>query len=62
MLGRVNSVYALLGNGGAALGAVLGGLLASGIGLTGPFWIAFVSMALLTGLVWTRLSAVAQPS
>lgn len=54
--GRVASVYSLLTMGGAALGALAGGLLAKGLGLTAPFWIAAVSNALLILAVWHRIT------
>ncbi|MET8234492.1 MFS transporter [Micromonospora sp. NPDC005298] len=53
--GRVGSVYALLDLGGAALGSLLGGLLASTWAITTPFWIAAVAMAVITGLAWRPL-------
>jgi MFS family permease len=40
LLGRVNSVYYLFGVGGSAVGALMGGLLARGLGITAPFWLA----------------------
>lgn len=69
LLGRVNSVYMLFGAGSMALGAVLGGLLARGFGLTAPFWFAFVGVAALAAAAWRTLGdaapaarASAQPS
>ena len=59
LLGRVSSAYQLLGTGGAAVGAAIGGLAADGLGLTAPFWIAAASMAVLTAVVWR---ALAQPA
>lgn len=38
LFGRVNSVYRLLGWGGMSAGALAGGFLARGFGLTAPFW------------------------
>lgn len=60
LLGRVNSVYMLFGAGSVALGAVLGGVLARGLGLTAPFWFAFGGVALLTVSAWRTLGGVAQ--
>lgn len=57
LLGRVTSVYRLADIGGAAVGALLGGLLARTFGLLTPFWVAFVAVGLLTVLAWTRLTA-----
>jgi hypothetical protein len=47
MLGRVTSVYRLLAVGVMPLGALVGGLIAAGFGLTAPFWVAAVGMVLL---------------
>ncbi len=55
LLGRVNSSYRLLGMGGAAVGALLGGLLAKGFGLTAPFWFAAASVAVMTVVAWRTL-------
>ena len=56
LLGRVNSAYRLLGLGGMSVGALLGGILASGLGLTAPFWFASLSVAILVVFVWRILS------
>lgn len=56
LLGRVNSVYGLILTGGAALGSLLGGVFALGLGITAPFWIAAAVMLLTTVLAWCRLS------
>jgi MFS family permease len=50
--GRVNGVYALFSVGGAALGALSGGWIARGWGITAPFWFAAVVIAVLTAVVW----------
>lgn len=55
LLGRVASVYSLLDLGGAALGSLLGGLLAQIWGLTTPFWIAAAAMAVITAVAWRPL-------
>jgi MFS family permease len=47
IFGRVNSVYRLLGWGGLSIGALLGGFLARGFGLTAPFWFAAVVLAMM---------------
>ena len=44
LLGRVTSVYRLVGVGGGAVGALIGGLLAREFGLSAPFWFAAVVM------------------
>ncbi|GAB1694149.1 MFS transporter [Krasilnikovia sp. M28-CT-15] len=55
LLGRVGSVYALLDQGGAALGSLAGGLLASVWGITTPFWIAAAAMTAITVCAWRPL-------
>jgi MFS family permease len=59
LLGRVNSVYALILSGGAALGTLLGGAFAHALGITAPFWIAAVMMALTTVAAWRPLHLAA---
>lgn len=54
--GRVESAYRLIEHGGAAPGAILGGLLAARFGLTAPFWLGAVTGALLIPLVWATFS------
>lgn len=56
LLGRVNSSYRLLGMGGAAAGALLGGLLARGFGLAAPFWFASASVAVAALVAWRTLN------
>lgn len=53
--GRVNSAYALIQTGGAAVGSLLGGAFARGLGITGPFWIAAAVMLLTTTAAWRPL-------
>ena len=55
LLGRVNSVYALIMMGGAAVGSLLGGVFARGLGITAPFWIAGAVMLLTTTTAWRSL-------
>ena len=38
--------------GGVAIGALAGGLIAQAYGITAPFWVAGISVALLTILTW----------
>jgi MFS family permease len=54
--GRVGSVFALLELGGAAVGTLLGGLLAGATSLTTPYWVAAAGMAALTVVVWPRFT------
>ena len=56
LLGRVNSAYRLLGLGGMSIGALLGGVLARGFGLTAPFWFASASVVVLIFFVWRIIS------
>lgn len=56
--GRVGSVYALLDLGGAAIGTLLGGLLAGVTSLTFPFWVAAAGLVVLTAAVWRRFSGL----
>lgn len=58
LLGRVGGVYQLASVGGAALGALLGGVLARWVGLLAPFWVAGAAVALVTAVAWRRLGAV----
>jgi MFS family permease len=52
LLGRVNSAYYTFGMGGFALGSLMGGLLARAFGLTAPFWVAAVAVAVVAMLAW----------
>ncbi|WBB46757.1 MFS transporter [Verrucosispora sp. WMMA2044] len=56
LLGRVGSAYAVLDLGGAAVGSLLGGLIAGVWGITTPFWIAGVTMALVALAAWRPLA------
>jgi predicted MFS family arabinose efflux permease len=53
--GRVNAVYLLSDAGSGSLGALLGGVLAMGLGLTAPFWVAAASVAAWLAVAWRRL-------
>jgi hypothetical protein len=54
--GRVNSVYFLFDLGGAGLGTLRGGGLASILGITAPFLLGSGAVALLTLAAWPRLT------
>lgn len=54
--GRIGSVFSLLDLGGAAVGTLLGGVIAHAVGLVTPFWLAAAGMAVLTAIVWPRFS------
>ncbi len=47
LLGRVTSVYRLVGVGSGAIGALIGGLLARELSLAAPFWFAAVVMTIV---------------
>ncbi|GII93445.1 MFS transporter [Sinosporangium siamense] len=55
LLGRVTGVYSLLDLGGAAVGSLLGGLLAGVWGITAPYFLAGAVMAVVTLAVWPIL-------
>lgn len=52
LLGRANSFYYLFSVGGAALGALQGGLMARAFGITAPFWLALGVMVVFTAAAW----------
>ncbi|GIJ41616.1 MFS transporter [Micromonospora andamanensis] len=56
LLGRVGSAYAVLDLGGAAVGSLLGGLIASTWDITTPFWIAAAAMGVVTLAAWRPLA------
>lgn len=58
LMGRVYSVYALANVGGAALGTLLGGVLAQQFGLVAPFAVAFAGMVVVTAAAWRPLRHV----
>ena len=57
LYGRVTSVYSLLDLGGAALGSLLGGALASAYGIVPTFWTAAAAMGVIVLLSWQPLGA-----
>lgn len=60
MLGRDAGVYRLTDLGGAALGALAGGLLADHVGLLVPFWLAAVSVGVLAVFSWRVIGITEQ--
>ncbi|GAA1641858.1 MFS transporter [Actinoplanes couchii] len=60
--GRVSSVYFLLQTGGAALGSLLGGVLAGVWAVTTPFWAAAVVMVAITVGAWRPLGESRDPA
>ncbi len=57
--GRVGSVYVVGLFLGLVIGQGLGGVIASGWGVTAPFWFAFVGSALTLAVVWRQLGKIA---
>jgi predicted MFS family arabinose efflux permease len=57
LLGRVGSVFALLDLGGAALGSVVGGVVARQFGVTAPYWLAGIAMLVIAAVAWRPLRA-----
>lgn len=57
--GRVGSVYLVGVFGGIAIGRLVGGVIASGFGLTAPFWFAAVGSAIILALIWRQLPQIA---
>lgn len=55
LMGRANSVYLLFDAGSGAIGALIGGVLASAFGLTAPFWFAAVGVAVMLVFVWRAM-------
>ncbi len=59
LLGRVSGVFRVDQVAGLVIGTVLGGLLASGLGITAPFWFGFVGSAVLVVLLWRQFARIA---
>ena len=57
--GRVASVNTIGVYGGLVVGSVVGGLLAAQVGVTAPFWFAFVGSAVFVVLLWRELTRIA---
>lgn len=57
--GRVGSVNVVCVYGGLVVGSVIGGSLATHLGVTAPFWFAFVGSALFVVLLWKQLTSIA---
>jgi predicted MFS family arabinose efflux permease len=57
--GRVSSVNTICVYGGLVVGSALGGLLATHLGITAPFWFAFVGSAVFVALLWRELTRIA---
>ena len=59
LLGRVGGVYRLASLGGLVIGAPIGGVLASTLGITAPFWFGFAGSAVLVVLLWRQFAHIA---
>lgn len=58
LLGRVTSVYMTASVGGAAIGSLVGALVAEYFGLTIGFWIGFIAMSGVAAFSWRSLAAL----
>ena len=56
--GRVGSVNTVGVFGGLVVGAVIGGILGRELGVTAPFWFAFIGSAIFVVLIWRQLAQV----
>ncbi len=59
LLGRVGGVTRMAVMGGLVIGTPVGGVIASGYGITAPFWFGFVGSALLVVVLWRQFSHIA---
>jgi predicted MFS family arabinose efflux permease len=57
--GRVGSVNTICLFGGLVVGSVIGGTLATHLGVTAPFWFAFAGSAVFVVLLWPQLTRIA---
>ncbi|SDK78873.1 Predicted arabinose efflux permease, MFS family [Nonomuraea maritima] len=57
--GRVGSVNAICVYAGLVVGSVIGGLLATQLGVAAPFWFAFAGSAVFVVLLWRQLKLIA---
>ena len=57
--GRVNSINTIGTFGGLVVGSVIGGALATRLGVAAPFWFAFGGSALFVLLLWGQLTNIA---
>jgi MFS family permease len=59
LMGRVGGVYRVALLGGLVIGTPIGGVLASGFGITAPFWFGFAGSAILVVLLWRQFGHIA---
>jgi predicted MFS family arabinose efflux permease len=57
--GRVGSVNTISTFGGLVVGSLIGGALATRVGVTAPFWFAFAGSAVFLALLWRQLTQIA---
>jgi predicted MFS family arabinose efflux permease len=57
--GRVGGVNTVGVYGGLVIGSGIGGLLADTVGVTAPFWFAFVGSAIFVLVIWRQLAHIA---
>jgi len=57
--GRVTSIHTIGSYGGLVVGSVVGGALASGFGVTAPFWFGFIGSAIFLVLLWRQMTHIA---
>ncbi len=57
--GRVASVNTISVFGGLVVGSAIGGILATSIGVTAPFWFGFIGSAIFVILLWQGLTQIA---
>ena len=65
---RVGSTSLFIAAGGSCVGAVLGGVIAAGFGITAPYWAGFVVAVIVSATTWrvfnraTVAQAYAEPA
>lgn len=59
LLGRITGVYTVGIYAGIVVGTPIGGLLARELGITAPFWFAFLGSVLLVALMWRQMRHIA---
>jgi MFS family permease len=68
MIGRVSSATLFISSGGNCVGALLGGFLASALGITAPYWVGFAVAVIVVAATWrvfdrsTVAAAYAEPA
>ncbi len=60
--GRVGSVYLVGVQGGMAVGAAVGGGIATVWGVTATYWFGFVGSVVILACIWRELAKIAEPS